>query len=303
MKKETVLIIGYGSIGRRHAKILSKNNKIKNIHILTHQKSNTFRTIKFHSDIKKINPSFIIICSRTSEHFKDLLYIIKNFRNKKILVEKPLFEKYKKLKVINNNKVFVGYNLRLHPVIQFIKNYIKGKKFFYVNICCHSYLPDWRKKKDYKNSNSAKKKYGGGVLLELSHELDYLQMLFKEIIKIDTVNISRHSNLKTDVEDCAIITGKTKKLNFVVDLIFFSKNNQRIMIINGADTVLKCDLIKNKITIIKENKKRIMHFKNKKNFTYELEHKLILNNDFNNLCNYSQGLNLMKTIDKIRRVN
>ena len=57
----------------------------------------------------------------------------------------------------------------------------------------------------------AKKKYGGGVLLELSHELDYLQFLFNDIKKIYTASIKKFSNLITDAEDFALITGKTKK--------------------------------------------------------------------------------------------
>lgn len=303
MKKETVLIIGYGSIGKRHAKILSKNRKIGNIFLLTNQSSKNYKTIKTHSDIKKIDPSFIIISSRTSEHYRDLAYILKNLKNKKILVEKPLFDKYKKLKVINNNKVFIGYNLRLHPVIQYAKKYLIRKKYFYAGIYCHSYLPNWRKKINYISSNSAKKKYGGGVLLELSHELDYLQMLFKEIKKIDSVNINKYSKLKIDVEDCAIITGKTEKLNFVVDLNYFSKNEQRLVIVYGLDFTMKCDLIDYKVTIINNNKKKIIHFKNNKDYTYELEHKLILNNNSKDLCNFKQGLKLMGIIDRIKKLN
>ena len=302
MKKETVLIIGYGSIGKKHAKILNKNKKIGNIFLLTNQVSKRYKTIKTHSDIKKINPSFIIISSRTSEHDRDLCYILKNFKNKKILVEKPLFDKYKKIKIINNHKVFVGYNLRLHPVIQYAKNYLIGKNYYYTGIYCHSYLPNWRKEINYKNSNSAKKKYGGGVLLELSHELDYLQMMFKEIKKINSVCVSKFSKLKIDVEDCAIITGKTEKLSFVVDLNFFSKNEKRLAIIHGLDFTMICDLINCKITIIKNNKKKIIHFKNDKEYTYNLEHKIILNNKSKTLCNFKEGLKLMKTIDKIKKL-
>ena len=74
----------------------------------------------------------------------------------------------KKLK----NNYYVGYNLRFHPVILFLKKIFKNKKIFSINITSHSYLPKWRKI-DYRKSVSAKKKLGGGILLELSLEFDY----------------------------------------------------------------------------------------------------------------------------------
>lgn len=301
MKKEIALIIGYGSIGRRHAKILRKNKKINKIFVLTSQKIKDLPRIKSYSDIKKINPTFFIISSRTTSHYKDLKFILKNFRNKKILIEKPVFEKYKKLNNLYNNNIFIGYNLRLHPVIKYAKAYLEKKNVFHVGVYCHSYLPEWRNKINYKNSNSAKKKYGGGVLLELSHELDYLQVLFKDIRKINFANVDKFSNLVTDVEDSAIITGETERVNFVVDLNFFSRNKQRIIIINGKDFTMKCDLINNQIELIKNRTKKIIRFKNDRNYTYKLEHQLILNNNSRELCSLKQGLKLVRIIDKIKK--
>lgn len=302
MKQEIALIIGYGSIGQRHAAILKKNKKINKIYVLTSQKIKDFHKIKSYSEIKKIDPTFFIISSRTVNHYKDLNYVLKNFRNKKILVEKPLFEKYKKLNNLNNNKVFVGYNLRLHPIIQYAKTYLAKKSIFHVGIYCHSYLPDWRKQIDYRNSNSAKKKYGGGVLLELSHELDYLQILFKEIKKIYFANVDKISNLETDIEDSTIITGETERVKFVVDLNYFSRNKQRTIIVNGVDFTMKCDLINNQIELIKNRTKKIISFKNDSNYTYKLEHQLILNNNLKKLCTLKEGLKLMKMIDKIKNI-
>ena len=78
----------------------------------------------------------------------------------------------------NTNKVFVGYNLRFHPVIKKLKKEIKNKKIFNVNIQNSSYLPSWRKNNVYTKTSSAKKALGGGVLLDISHELDFIRYLF-----------------------------------------------------------------------------------------------------------------------------
>ena len=94
-----VLVIGYGSMGKKHVESL-KNIGIKDIHILSKQKKIPFKTINRISEINKVNPDYIIIANETSKHYQTLKYLENNFKNKKILVEKPLFHKFKYLKLI-----------------------------------------------------------------------------------------------------------------------------------------------------------------------------------------------------------
>jgi predicted dehydrogenase len=298
--KKIVLIIGYGSIGKRHAKILSKFNDISRIYVLTKQTCKKFYKIKTLSEIKKINPDYFIIASRTSDHLKHLSYLEKNFKRKVILVEKPIFEKFKRLR-IHHNKVFIGYNLRYHPLINFIKDFVKNKKIFSININCQSYLPNWRKNMTYSESNSAKKKYGGGVLLELSHEIDYLQWIFKKITNLNYAIVKKLSNLKIDTEDYASIIGKTLEANFYMNLNFFSFHTQRQINISGNSFSLKGDLIKNTIQIFEKNKKKIKTFKIDENYTYRTQHRALLNDNYSKSCTYNEGLQLISIIDKIRK--
>ena len=297
--KKKVLIIGYGSIGRKHAQLLKRFKNIGDIFIFSNQKDIGFKKIRKLSEVKKIQPDYIIISSRTSEHYKNLLYIERNLKNKIILVEKPLFNKFKKLN-ITNNKVFIGYNLRFHPVLKYIKKYIRNKKIIFVNIKCSSRLPSWRKNIDYVNSNSAKKSFGGGALLELSHEIDYLQWIFKEIKKIYLSKIDKVSNLKIDTEDQVNIIGKTLKTNFNMDLNFFSYFNERVLIINGHDFSLKGNLIENTIEIIKNKSKKKIKIFMKPNQTYIEQHKSILGDSFKNLCSYEEGKKIMLVVKKIK---
>ena len=149
-------------------------------------------------------------------------------------------------------------------------------------------------------SNSGKKNYGGGVLLELSHEIDYVQWIFKKIRKVNHVTIKKISNLKTDAEDCVSIIGKTDFADFIIDLNYFSLYLQRLVIINGNDFTLKGDLIYNSVEIFKKNRKKIMKFKVDKNYTYNEQHKSLLRSDYRNSCSYAQGAKLMLLINKIK---
>ena len=111
---------------------------------------------------------------------------------------------------IKKNTFYVGYNLRFNPIINFLKKKIKSKKIWNVNLFCGSYLPGWRSNIDYKKSSSAKKGLGGGVLLDLSHELDYLQWLFGNIT-IQYCKSKKLSNLNINTDDFLNLVGKTKK--------------------------------------------------------------------------------------------
>ena len=150
----SVLIIGFGSIGRRHAKILSTFREVKNIFVLTSQNDIHYDKISKIEQILILDVDYIIIASNTALHFKYLKFLEDNLKGKKVLVEKPLFEKFYKMKV-KNNLVFVGYNLRFHPIINFIKDKIEDNRIWFVEARCGSYLPDWGGR-DYRHTSSAK---------------------------------------------------------------------------------------------------------------------------------------------------
>jgi predicted dehydrogenase len=297
--KKKVLIIGYGSAGKRHAETLKKFPNISNIYILTKQKCYNFEKLTFLHQIKKINPDYIVICSRTGEHFKHIKYIVNFFSNKIILVEKPLFHKYKNIS-LKKNKIFVNYNLRFNPVISFLSK-IKNKNSFYsANLSCSSYLPDWRKNRNYIQTYSAKKVLGGGVLLDLSHEIDYIQSIFGKINNIEYAKILKISDLKLDVEDYAHIVARIKKLNVTIDLNFFSKLNYRKIFLDSDSISIEGDLLKNELIILNKKNSYFKKIKFKKINTYYQVHKSILNGDFSRLCSYKQGKEIIFLINQIK---
>ena len=299
--KKKVLIIGFGSIGKRHAAILKNFKIVSEVYILSRRNPKIFKTINKLSQIKEIDPDYIIICSRTSDHFKHLKYIENNFSKKIVLIEKPLFNKFHKFSILKN-KVFVGYNLRQHPVLRFIKNFIINKKIFSVNIICNSYLPNWRKNINYRNSYSSHRRLGGGLLLDLRQEIDYIEWIVKKIERLDFVKIKKLSNLKINVEDHVLVAGKTRLSNFVLDLNYYSLYQRRQIVVDGHNFSIKGDLISNFVEIYFKNKnKKIISFKNDKNYTYVKQHDLILNQNYGTLSTFANANKLMLLLDKFRK--
>ncbi len=298
--KKSALIMGFGSIGEKHAMILNKYFNYKNIFIFTKRKIKKFKVIKRLKDIKKLNFNYIIISSDTSKHFSQLNYILKNFRNKKILIEKPLFTKFQKIKN-KSNKIYVGFNLRFHPQILFLKKFLNKKKIYNVKVTCNSFLPNWRKNIDYKKSSSSNKSKGGGVILDLSHEFDYIRWIFGEI-KLNYVKQIKLAKITNNTEDTLNLHGKVKNANLSVDLNYISRIPKRTIFIDAKDFSITLDLILNYLTI-KSNKrsftKQIKNFD--KNLTYINQHRAILSNKKQNLCSLKFANETMRLIDKIKK--
>lgn len=278
------LIIGYGSIGKRHGDIL-KNMFGADVDVVS-KRSGKYKHLN-EVDLNKYD--YFIISNETEKHFETLKYIDQNINNKIILVEKPLFERF--YSYIPKNKVYVGYNLRYHPVIRFLKNNIKNPVF--VDIKCGQYLPEWRKR-DYRKIYSSFKT-GGGVLRDLSHELDYMCWIFGEIDKFDYIS-DKISNLEIESDDIFCGIGYTEKgVVFNITLDYISKIPYRNIIIHTDKETVIADLISSKIRI----NEKVELFENiQRDYTYYLMHKDILNKA-ENACSFEEGINVVKLIDKV----
>ena len=294
--RHTVLIIGLGSIGTRHYNIIKKLKKIKKIYLLTKQKKfkNTISNIE---DIIKIKPTHIIISNETNKHIGYVNFIEKYMNNCSVLIEKPIFSKKENFKPVKN-KYFVGYNLRFNPIVNYIKKLILNEKILNINIFCGSYLPDWRKT-DYSKSYSASKKLGGGVLLDLSHEIDYVIHLFGDM-KLKYCYVNKSSSLKIDTEDNVILIGKTINGSaFNISLNYFTKIPHRYIIVDSDNITIKADLIKQELLYFKNSKTFSKKFTLERNSTYSRQLTSFFGNK-KNLCTFTEANNIIKLITKLK---
>ncbi len=296
-----VVIIGYGSAGRRHARILEKNFNHVQIYILSKQKIRKFYTFKKISYIKEINPSYIIIASETFSHLSQLRYLEKNFTNKKILVEKPLFHGLYDLKIKKNN-VFVNYNLRFHPYILKLKKILKKEKIYDIKFLTNSYFPSWRNNVSYKKNYTTLKSKGGGVILDLSHELDIIISMFNKI-NIEYASYGKKSNLTKDTEDYFKFIGKFKKTNIALDINYYSRNELRLILVDSENFSIYLDLKNNIFRLNKDKISLIIKKKYSQDFTFLKTHQAIINGDGKNLlCKLNDGLKVLKMIKKIKNI-
>jgi predicted dehydrogenase len=296
----TALVIGYGSIGSRHVDILASLSLVDKVYVLSSQKKLPYKTISSMKEIKDIDPDYIVVASNTSRHFEELNYLEKNLRDKTILLEKPLFQQYHDLS-IHNNTVWVGYNLRFHPLIQLIKDKTEGKKLWHIQVFCGSYLPEWRPGRDYRTTSSAKKESGGGVLLDLSHELDYVQWMAGKVVP-EYVVLDKVSDLDIETDDMLILVGRTEeKATVQITLNYFTRKPVRQVIIDGEGVSIQADIITSTATVYENGSESQYSWNDiSRNHMYKAEHEALLTGNFKHACSYQEGQELMRLIDTCR---
>ena len=303
--KDLILIIGKGSISFKHYKILKKIYKKKKI---LHISSRYFFSNQKH--FLKKNYFLTVVSNDATSHIKTLkkIYKISNF----IFIEKPLSDNFLEAKKYLSNKlkkkIWVGYNLNFSSLINKVSEIIKLQKYGRL-ISARSvvgYNVRYWRKKDYKKTVSINKKLGGGVLNELSHEINYLINLLGELKLMKSVTFKSFYK-QFDVEDSvyATLINKNKILvNLVMD--FYREDNFReCQLIFEKGTVFM-NFIKNKIEFKnKTNSKIIFQNKNDLELTYLRQWiylKKVLNFQISNYKNINNSLLTLKLTNQIKKL-
>jgi len=266
-----ILFFGLGSIGTRHLRLLTKNYNHEIYAYRTNREvSNDFvKNIYDLDEALQINPDIVFITNPTYLHISTALSClragIKNF-----FIEKPLSHSLEKLDIFaeevkkSGALVYVGYVMRHHPMIKYLKKLMEetNEEIFYSQTKSSSFLPKWRPGVDYRKVYSSKRKQGGGVILDLSHEFDYNQYLFGKINSISGV-YGKVSNLEIDAEDfCDVFLKFENKTFATIHLDYFSNTDKRLIRILTFKEEILADLINKEITIYSDQgiKKKKFNF-------------------------------------------
>lgn len=218
MPADRFLIVGFGSIGARHARVLRALRPSAQIAVLRHRgcadgpPPGTDRCVGSIDEALAFGAQAAVIANPATLHVSAAVPLAR--AGVHLLIEKPLSVSLDGLDELDEARrrgdavVTVGYNLRFSRSLQRFRDLVKSGRvgrILSVRAEVGQYLPSWRPAVDYRTSVSAQSSLGGGVLLELSHELDYLRWIFGEVAWVQGV-LTRQSNLEIDVEDTALLT-------------------------------------------------------------------------------------------------
>ncbi|MFT4898881.1 MAG: putative dehydrogenase [Flavobacteriales bacterium] len=256
-------VIGLGNISQRHRNNLKLSYPDANVLAMSASgrtpNSKVENADKIISNLKMLideKPLFTIIASPATLHSSHAAPLIE--AGIPVLIEKPLTASTADaldllaIAKLHKTPIAVGYCLRYLSSAPIIKQLIEDNTIgtlYNVSTNIGQFLPDWRPSKDYKESVSANARLGGGALLELSHEIDYLQWILGDL-DFHYAYLRNSPELQLEVEELADIFLISKNgcvCNIHLD--FLQKQAQRKCSFIGSTGRLDWDLINNTITL------------------------------------------------------
>lgn len=321
-----VLIVGLGSIGKRHLRLAREFLPHADIRVLRHQEcasipehaNGCFSSLDQAIDFV---PQLAVIASPATFHMSAARSLAQ--AGVHLLVEKPLSATLDGVSQLletcreQGAVLLTGYNLRFLPSLQRFRDLLNGNVIGRVlSVRCEigQYLPSWRPDVDYRQGVSARRELGGGALLELSHELDYLRWIFGEVDWVKAT-LSRQSDLEIDVEDTAhLILGfehmaEGHQLIGTVNLDFIRHDTARLCTAIGENGSLRWNGLTGEVEQFESGAigwRKIFHHQHQRDDSYLAEWRHLLdcvNEQKAPLITGEDGLQVLQIIDAARQAS
>ena len=279
-------IVGLGSIGRRHLRLAREfRPKLK----ITGVRSGKKKVIPKEDLVDEVVYSIqdalargvqaAVVATPAVKHLEQVTELLR--AGVHVLVEKPLscsmvgVSQFMRISKETRLVGLIGYCLHYDPAAKRFNQMLKRDKIgqiLHVRVECGSYLPDWRPDQDFRQSVSAQKELGGGVLLELSHELDYIRWFFGQIESV-TALLQNSGTLGVDVEESVDLILKTVGgLLVSVHLDFNSCFDRRKCVVRCSEGDLTWDAIKKTVSWRSvEGQKKTESFPNDRDEAYRMQ--------------------------------
>jgi predicted dehydrogenase len=288
------LVIGFGSIGQRHARLLKSLGC--ELAVVSAQPIKDYPVYRALPEaLQAFLPDHVVICTVTSAHAESLNQLKKLDYRGKVLVEKPLFSHGEQNGAPYPFKAHIAYQLRFHPMIIALHEALAARKPLSAHIYVGQHLSQWRPGRDHKATYSAHRAQGGGVLRDLSHELDLIGHIFGSIEVCEAIG-ARAGDVTVDSEDAVACVLRCRHCPVIsLQMNYLDHVPRREWIVNTPDASIKVDLIGHTLTI-NTTGKTIAYDSDD---AYLSMHRAWLADNTAVLCKFEEALALVKLMDKV----
>ena len=242
-------------------------------------------------------PQYIVLAAETAAHYPLLEGLSKLGFAGTVLVEKPLFETRRPLPINNFRHCYVAYQLRFHPVIRKVRDLLGDRPIDAISAYVSQHLADWRPGRDWRATYSAQAD-GGGVIRDLSHELDYIMWMAGPWERV-TALIGGRGDLAIDAPADAALLFTTQRCPAVsVRLGYLDRPASRWLLAQSSGRTIAADLIASTVTV-----NGVAEFlPSDKDLPIREMHRAALTEDSGGqLCSADDGMNVCALIDAAAR--
>ena len=290
------LVVGYGSIGRRHARLLAELG-CRTAVVSARDVDFPWVHRSLGEALADSPVDYLVIANPTASHHALLAEAAALGYRGRVLVEKPLFEAPRALPDAAFAFAGVAYNLRFHPAIRRLREILDGQPLLTLQVYAGQYLPTWRPETDYRQAYSAREAAGGGALLDLSHELDYLQWLAGPCNAVAALG-GHLSPLEIDSDDVHALLCRTVRCPVAtVHVNYLERPARRFIIANTAESTVAVDLIAGTVSV----DSRVESHGCDRDHTYRSMHAAVLEGRHADVCTLEEGMQTVRLADAAKR--
>lgn len=289
------LVVGLGSIGLRHADVLRTMGC--DVAAVTARKDTEVRAFEdLRVALEAHSPEYVVIANDTGLHGLTLTQLAASGYRGVALVEKPMLARTDETLTLPAGPVYVGYTLRFHPALGRLFELAGSERLWSLSAYVGQYLPDWRPGRDYRQSYSSRSE-DGGVVRDLSHELDYVQWLAGRWQR--TVAHGGHmSSLEIASEDVATVLASTERCaHATIHMNYLDRTASRWIILNGSFGTIRADLVRGTIDV-NGAETRLPADRNE---MIRQQHASAMKGDDVRCCGVEDGLATVRWVDAIYR--
>ncbi len=286
------LVVGYGSAGMRHARVLQAlGREVAVVSRRPLELEPTYQDLA--AALSAEQPENVVIANETVQHLGTLADLAGHGYRGSVLVEKPLASGYGPLPDHGFERLAVGYQLRFHPVVRRLRELLAETRPIAVQAYVGQHLATWRPDRPYAESYSSRAEAGGGALRDLSHEIDLLLWLFGGWKRIAALG-GNHGALDIDSDDAFAILLETEACPIVsLQLNYLDHPGRREILVNGAERTIHADLLNACIAVdgAKEN------FETSTDQLCRAMHEAFLGQGAAELCSPGEAQDVMRAIE------
>lgn len=294
MSARQILVRGYGSIGKRHVRLLAEAGHepvvVSRQAVAEHP---SFPDLAAALQGGGEDFALILLASETVRHGEDLAELVRLGVRRPVLVEKPLLHRPSSAPP-PPFPTHVAYNLRFHAVVEALRRALRGRRLLTASLTAGQHLAQWRPGRDPKESYSAYRAQGGGVTRDLSHELDLAQHLFGPA-RLLAGHSARVGEVTVDSEDVALAVLAARDCPFVsVHVDYLDPEPRRRIRILTETGAIEADLLRGLLSVDGRGEKIPLP----PDHTYRRMHAAALG-DGADLCGWDEGLAVVELAEKI----
>jgi len=289
------LVVGLGSIGSTHARVLADLGAA--VEVVTRRGGGE---LVAHPSIEAALAQgefdYCVVSSATGDHAADVTALAEAGFAGTLLVEKPVAVRSGEFPAETGfERVGVGYNLRFHPAVGWLREQLEGQSALIVDLAAQSFLPDWRPGRDHRETASGSRARGGGVLRDLSHELDLMLWLFGEPRQAMALGGSLGDlGIEVETAACAVL-GLERAPLATLRLSYLDRLPERRVRVTTASDTLEADLLSGECRTSSAGERYEIDWTK----TYADLHLAMLGPDPAAVCSLGEGLKVLACIEEL----